>query len=478
MKHSYTLAFFLLLAASMQAQTFQDFIIRVNMAAEQRRQFMVDSMLSTISGYPYTESDSSVWFFYQGNLTEASVAGDMNAWSDTQSPMQRLSTTNLWYHGRRFAPDARIDYKLVTDGNWILDPRNPYTVSGGFGPNSELRMPGYAPPDEILHHEGVARGTLIDTTFTSSALNNRRTVQIYLPAGYGNGNDSYPVVLFHDGPDYLSLGSAANILDNMISEQRIPACIGVFVPAVSRTPEYAGSQIDDFTDFIVNVVMKAIDASYRTRRDPAARAMIGSSNGGNIALYIAMKHPEAFGCAGAQSSNIIKSISDSFVSGPKFPLRLYLDLGRYDIAVLIPLVHAFVSVLQSQGYDFLFQEFNEGHSWGNWRAHIDDALEFFFADLLSTNSPYEPAAQGFNVGPAWPNPAVEAVTLPFVLTHRRALRITLCDALGRSLRILHDGTATAGMQQLTFSLTGVSPGLYFLRCDAGGETRVRSITVR
>ena len=24
------------------------------------------------------------------------------------------------------------------------------------------------------------------------------------------------------------------------------------------------------------------------------------------------------------------------------------------------------------------QEFNEGHSWGNWRAHVDDMLVFFW----------------------------------------------------------------------------------------------------
>ncbi len=473
-----TFLLFSLCAVHPTQKTFPEFIIRVNTAPEQRRQFMVDSMLATVPGYPYAESDSSVWFLYQGNITEAFVAGDMNSWSNTLSPLQQLSTTDLWYHGEKFAPDTRVDYKLVIDGNWILDPRNPFTVSGGFGPNSELRMPGYTPPYEILHHEGVARGTVVDTSFTSSTLNNTRDVKIYLPAGYAGGQDSYPVVLFHDGPDYLSLGSAATVLDNLIHEQRIPPCIAVFVPAINRTKEYAGSQIDQFTDFIVNVVMRRVDASYRTRRDPEARAMIGSSNGGNIALYIAMKHPEAFGCAGAQSSNIIASISNTFVSGPTLPLRLYLDLGTYDIEVLIPLVHTFVPILKSKGYEFLFNEFNEGHSWGSWRAHIDDALEFFFTHLLSADPPPSPASEGFNVGPSWPNPATEQVTIHFVLTHRMALRISLCDALGRTLRILHDQTAHAGSQQLTLSLAGVRPGMYFLRVDAGGITQVRPISVR
>lgn len=460
------LLFFTLLclaAAPALSQSFSDFIIRVNIAPEQRRQFMVDSMLATVQQYPYPEADTLVWYFYKGAAQEVSVAGDMNNWSDTRSPLQRLSTTDLWYRSERYASDARLDYKYVVSGNWILDPRNPYTVSGGYGPNSELRMPGYEPPEEILHHNGVLRGTIIDTTFTAATLNNSRPVKIYLPAGYESSTERYPLVLFHDGLDYLALGSAANILDNLIHERRIPPCIAVFVPAINRNPEYSGSQIDSFTDFIVDTVIKRVDARYRTRTDPAARAMIGSSNGGNIGLYIAMKHPEVFGNVGAQSSNIIASIASEFRDGPLLPLRLYLDLGTYDIAVLIPMVRGFVPILQSKGYDYLYREFNEGHSWGNWRAHIDDALVFFFSRLLSSAEPAAPATEGFLLGPAWPNPASEHVTLPFVLARGGQLRVSLHDVLGRELRVLHEGDALAGATELGLSFPSLRPGTYFLR---------------
>lgn len=460
------------------AQSFSEFIIRVNIAPEQRRQFMVDSMLATVQQYPFPEADTLVWYFYKGAAQEVSVAGDMNGWSDTQSPMQRLSTTDLWYRSERYASDARLDYKYVVNGNWILDPRNPYTVSGGFGPNSELRMPAYDPPEEILHHNGVLRGTIIDTTFAATTLNNSRPVSIYLPAGYESSTERYPLVLFHDGLDYLALGSAANILDNLIHERRIPPCIAVFVPAINRNPEYSGSQIDSFTDFIVGTVIKRIDARYRTRTDPAARAMIGASNGGNISLYIAMKHPEVFGNVGAQSSNIIESIASEFQNGPRLPLRLYLDLGTYDIAILIPMVRGFVPILQAKGYDHLYHEFNEGHSWGSWRAHIDDALVFFFSRLLSSAEPAAPASEGFLLGPAWPNPASEHVTIPFVLAHGGQLRVSLHDALGRELRVLHQGNAPAGAAELSIALPSLHPGTYFLRAASPHGIRTQRLLIK
>jgi enterochelin esterase family protein len=34
--------------------------------------------------------------------------------------------------------------------------------------------------------------------------------------------------------------------------------------------------------------------------------------------------------------------------------------------------------LEEKGYDVAYSEFNQGHSWGNWRAHIDDMLVFFW----------------------------------------------------------------------------------------------------
>jgi enterochelin esterase-like enzyme len=339
-------------------------------------------------------------------------------------------------------------------------------------------MPEYEPPDEILRHEGVPRGKIVDTTFNAVSLNNSRPVKIYLPAGYEYSSRHYPVVLFHDGLDYLALASTANVLDNLIDRGEIPPCIAVFVPAVNRSPEYAGNQIDSFTDFIVNTVMRYVDKCYRTITDPAARAVMGASNGGNISLYIAMKHPDVFGCLAAQSSNIISSISTTFNDGPLLPLRLYLDLGAYDIAVLIPLVRNFVSILQAKGYDHLYQEFNEGHSWGNWRAHIDDALVFFFSDLLTAKDTPVPASEGFRLSPVWPNPATEQVTLPFALPRGTHLRVALHDALGREVRRLHEGYRHAGSGQLTFGLAGVPSGVYYLRVTGNDVTQVRRVAVR
>ena len=35
-------------------------------------------------------------------------------------------------------------------------------------------------------------------------------------------------------------------------------------------------------------------------------------------------------------------------------------------------------LLLEKGYDLVYAEYPEGHSWGNWKAHIDDILLTFW----------------------------------------------------------------------------------------------------
>jgi enterochelin esterase-like enzyme len=241
-----------------------------------------------------------------------------------------------------------------------------------------LRMPQYVPPPEIEYRLEIPHGALWDTTFFSPQLGNSRRIRIYTPPGYETSSDSFGTILFHDGLEYVSLANTNNILDYLIWHNRIQPIIAVFVPPVNRTPEYAGNQKDEFTAFIVDEIIPWVDSKYRTIQDPAYRSTLGASNGGNIALWLGLQHPEVFGNIAAQSSNVESSISSGFQNGPKLDLKFYLDIGTYDIQVLIPLVRNFKEILESKGYAFEYYEFHEGHSWGNWRAHIDNALEFFF----------------------------------------------------------------------------------------------------
>ena len=466
-----------------QSQTFLDFINQVNAAPDSLRTAIVDSFVAVHPNSPVFEFDTLAHYYYRGTTSSASVPGDANQWDPSVFPMTRLSNTNFWYRTESFEPDARLDYKFVLNGTtWILDPRNPYTVLGGFGPNSELRMPQFVQPPEISYYPGIPHGTLHDTTFYSTNLGNSRTIRVYTPPGYGSPIDSFGVVVFHDGLEYISLASANNVLDYLVSEGLIEPIIGVFVPPVNRTDEYAGSLQDEFTLFIVEELMPWVDSRYNTKRAPAARATLGASNGGNIALWLGMTHPEMFGNIAAHSSNIQTSISDGFQNGPLLDLRLYMDLGTYDIPFLVTLVHDFIPVLESRGYEHTYFEFHEGHSWGNWRGHLDNALEMFFpGPALSTpEEPWIPAA--FELMQNYPNPFNPRTVIGYQLPAGQAglsavsqISLAIYDLLGRKVATLVNEKQAPGTHEITWDATGFASGVYLYQLTTGSGTQTRKM---
>jgi len=210
---------FLYLIVSVHGQTFSDFVVYLNDLPAQDRQAKVDSFINANEHFPLYENDTVCNFIYQGNAQSVSVPGDATGWNPTVYTMSNVDETDLWYFTKYFASDTRLDYKFVLNGsNWILDPKNPLTVMGGFGPNSEMAMPLYVQPPEIQYYPGIPHGTLFDTIFYSEQLGNSRQIKVYLPPyyetssfaiGYKGGfvdyrlNDKY-VFNFYAG--YYSLG--------------------------------------------------------------------------------------------------------------------------------------------------------------------------------------------------------------------------------------------------------------------------------
>ncbi|RMG41222.1 MAG: hypothetical protein D6732_02700, partial [Methanobacteriota archaeon] len=347
MKGLHFLLIVLLSISFSAAQTFDDFINQLNSTPENERQALVDSFMNSVSQFPYLEQDTLCHFIYQGNANSVTVPGDANNWDPNASPMTHIGGTNFWYRTDVFESDARLDYKFVLNGsNWILDPLNPHTILGGFGPNSELRMPDYVMPPEIDYYPNIPHGSFLDTTFYSTHLGNSRTIRVYLPPGYYSTSDSFAVLVVHDGLEYITLANSDNVLDYLIDQNLIEPVIGVFVPPVNRNEEYIGNLQDEFTAFITDELIPWVDGRFRAKADPHYRATMGSSAGGNISLWLGLTHPEVFGNVAAQSSYIQSSIFDGFQNGPTLDLQIYMNLGTYDLPIIIQLVQSFIPILQ------------------------------------------------------------------------------------------------------------------------------------
>jgi enterochelin esterase family protein len=347
--------------------------------------------------FPLIE-DSLVTFVYLGKVAlSASVPSDINRWDVKAQVMRRLGEADFYCLTLQLPLDARIDYKFYVDQLWMMDPLNDETVLGGFGPNSAFSMSGYVPPTEIEYVDTVAHGTIEEHEFASEIIPTTRKIRVYLPDGYrplkqktvsaldGGGTvekdegfaGTYPVIYVQDGGEYIDLASMDNILDNMIFEGRIPPIVAVFIDPVDRNYEYFLNA--SYEQMLIEEVMPMIAGKYDVSTEPEKTAIMGASLGGAISLMVAMDRPDLFGNCGSQSGafevdegRLMTMVEQS----PARPVAVYLDCGTF--GDLTAENRAMYDLFVEKGYRARYQEFHEGHSWGNWRAHIDDMLAFFW----------------------------------------------------------------------------------------------------
>lgn len=440
---------------------FEAFLEGLRGRPEWERASLVEQFMHTTRAFPLLEGETTAHFLYTGNAERVTIPGDMNGWNPSGSPMQRIEGTDFWYHSCQFESNARIDYKFLVDGsNWIPDPRNPLRVEGSYGWNSELRMPRYRSPREIEPHPAIPHGSIYEAGICSQFLANSRDIRIYTPPGYMATDQCYPVVVFHDGVEFLSMGCAGNILNYLIAQRRMRPVIGVFVPPVNRNAEYSGPQMGAFHAFIVEEVLPFVDARYRTLRTAAERATIGVSNGGNIALWLGHSYPEVFGNIAAMSSNVVTAVFEAYEESPRLNLKFYLDIGTYDQEELKPRIREFVELLRLKGYQYQFRKYHEGHSWGSWRAHVGRALTMFFPqDELIGISPSK-ALRSSMMQNHLPDALTPSDAISIVIPEDGRFTLKVLDLAGRDVRTVLDGRLARGEHRIRLGLEGMRAGVY------------------
>ncbi len=363
-------------------------------ASREARQTFVDAYAACIKkeGLPLIEplpgkGHYKTVFVFQGDTPSVFLAGDMNGWNQTSDPMERIEQTNFHYRVYTFPEGARLDYKFIAGKEWVLDPLNPRTMKGGFGPNSHFWLPGYTAPEGLEAGLDIPRGTIKKHAFKSQVPNKRRIVQVYLPPGYDAGSSNlYPVLYMLDGEDYIELGAVNLLADFTIARHGIRPPILVLIPPLERTKEYE-TRLVSFEKFLIRELVPFIDRTYRTQNAPASRGIMGVSLGGYAALNLAAKYPHYFGRCGAQSTGNgsqerFRSLLERLQNSRGTPAFFYIDVGTFENnlhgADLLAASRAVKSALSKTGARVLYTEVPEGHSWGSWRARIPEALRFFW----------------------------------------------------------------------------------------------------
>lgn len=358
----------------------------------EERSFVVSEFLTKNPTSPIFDGNEIVTLFWYGRAECVSVLGDMKyAWSasDTMNNVN-CGDSIFFYKSYKLPADTRIDYLLKIDTILIVDPRNDATTPSGFGTHSQISMPLFKVDKIRAYNVNVSHGSLDTLTLTSSAMPfNPRKIIVYKHAGY----DSFtplPVLYVNDGYKALEYCQFTNVIDNLIAEKKIKPIVVVFIKYEEGDSDYFLNRTDEYVKFLTGELIPFIDEKYKTSRTANDRAVSGISAGGSISLLTAITHPEYFSMAAGQSSTITENLFDvveniNFKNEEAGKLKLYLDVGRYDLlsgaidqSSFLYLNQMLDKKLTAKNVDHHFKIYNDGHQWANWRERIDDILIYFF----------------------------------------------------------------------------------------------------
>ncbi len=346
--------------------------------------------------FPIVEGRQAT-FVYHGAAEAVHLRHWVYGLASSQS-FERIAGTNLWYHTLEIPPQSRVEYKLevIQDGNrqWIRDPLNPNLAHDPFGANSVCHGKGYERPAWTEHDPDARQGTIKEMVFTETALGGPRRVSVYLPARFRETR-RYPLLIVHDGGDYVRYASLQTVLDNLIHNLEVAPLVVALTHPVDRLAEYPNHA--GHATFIAKQLLPAMQDKFPIYETAASRCLMGASFGGVAALATAWRYPGTFGRLLLQSGSfaftdigeskrgpafteVVKFIN-AFRDAPGKPSeKVFVSCGTYES--LIYENRTMVPVLQGTGMEVRYEEARDGHNWENWRDRLRSGLSWLFPGPL------------------------------------------------------------------------------------------------
>lgn len=295
-------------------------------------------------------------------------------------------------------------YAFLVDGVRMNDPSNVFQIRDVNTITSVFLINGGRA--SLYGVADVPHGTVSKLWYHSDRLGMNRRLTVYTPAGYEDGDGSYPVFyLLHgmggDENAWTELGRAAQILDNMIASGQAKPMIVVmpngnadleaapgesslgYTQPTTRLPRtMEGSFEESFSEII-----SFVEGHFRTLGDRRHRAIAGLSMGGFHSLHISNNLPGTFDYVGLFSAAIVphgetgSTIYQNFDEklkkqfGEK-PALYWIGIGSDDF--LYKANADFRAILDANGYPYTYYESGEGHIWKNWRIYLTEFLPLLF----------------------------------------------------------------------------------------------------
>ncbi len=347
--------------------------------------------------FPLVEGKSAT-FVWRGEADEVKLRHFIFGLESAQ-PLARLADTNFWYRTLEIPRGSRVEYKFEIvrggHGEWIEDPLNDRRARDPFGANSVLEGEGYEVPWWTQEDPGAAKGRFEPLSLHSNAFGGVRGGQLYLPARFRT-TQRYPLLVVHDGTDYLRYSGMGTVLDNLIDYKEIPSVVVAFIDSPDRLVEYANHE--PHARFVCEELVPHLEAHLPLLGTPRTRCLMGASFGGVASLSTAWRYPGYWGRLLLQSGSFaftdigarnhrgpvfdpVVAFMNAFRADPKVVSeRIFLSCGTYES--LIYENRSLLPLLVETGMEAKLVEARDGHNWENWRDRLREGLSWLFPGPL------------------------------------------------------------------------------------------------
>jgi enterochelin esterase-like enzyme len=237
-------------------------------------------------------------------------------------------------------------------------------------------------------------------SFKSPSMGQEVGYNVYLPPGYAEGKNRYPVIYFLHGAggnENSDAGGFSGLTAKLAAQKKI-------VPAICVFPNGGMSGYQDRPDdkvfgetLIVKELVPLIDRSYRTQAAPSGRVLAGFSMGGGGAVRLALKYPDLFSAAGSWAGAIMPRRGDppaelkpEALSKAARKVRLLMIVGDQDITFQGN--EAFHKTLEETKYPHTYRVLpGVPHNLGMYYEKTGEDLVRFLGEGLAVTTAADPA---------------------------------------------------------------------------------------
>ncbi len=297
-------------------------------------------------------------------------------------------------------PKSRLEYTFgikYEDGGQeiVTDPRNERKAWCPFGPKSVVWTDRYREPGWSHHRKDIAHGIVEEYRLDSAIFGGSRQGLIYIPPGKVP-RGGFPVLIAHDGPDYVNYSGIVDVLDNMIASKEIVPVMAVLTKPEKRNTEY--SCTPEHPKFIFEELMPWVRKKYPAAKGRKKTAMMGSSFGAVATAYAAFHYAHEVGLLFLQSGSFryqdaVRSLplfeaidewdritlfleGDFFPKGPAEKMKIFHTCGTFES--ILQYNQYFSRDIVAAGHTVSYQESNDGHNWISWRNHLGNGFKYLF----------------------------------------------------------------------------------------------------